>query len=485
MQEQELIELAERVCRLKAESQTVEVKAASHGCPRHLYDSLSSFSNQDAGGILLFGIDEKSGFRPVGVYDLQDLQKSVTEQCLQMEPAVRAVFTAAEYQGKMICSAEIPAVDIAERPCYYRGIGRIRGSYVRVGDADLPMTDQELYHFEAFRRHLHDDERPAERAALALLDSGRLQAYLQQCRRDRPGFARLDEAQAYEMLNITRNGIPTLAAVLNFGIYPQGFFPQLAITAVVPAGSEIGACTAEGVRFLDNERIEGTLAEMAQAAMRFCVRNMKKRTIINPKTGLREDRTEYPLGAVREAILNALIHRDYSLYSESIPIQILMFPDRLEIHSPGGLYGRMTLEQLGHAKLDLRNPALAVMTESLTEAENRSSGIPTMRREMAEYGLPAPVFENRREEFAVILYSSDAAVPSGRSGSQKGFAADLAAFCETPRSRREIASHLGIRTIFYADRNYIQPLVDSGILELTIPDRPKSRLQRYFTRRKE
>lgn len=56
------------------------------GCPKRLYDTLSSFSNQDSGGVLLFGIDEKSGFVPVGVYDAQDLQKKVTEQCNQMEP---------------------------------------------------------------------------------------------------------------------------------------------------------------------------------------------------------------------------------------------------------------------------------------------------------------------------------------------------------------------------------------------------------------
>ena len=84
-------------------------------------------------------------------------------------------------------------------------------------------------------------------------------------------------------------------------------------------------------------------------------------------------------------------------------MQICFFSDRLEIHSPGTLYGRMTVEQLGTARPDLRNPALAVMTEVLTGAENRYSGIPTMRREMTEYHLPAPKFENRRNEFVVTF----------------------------------------------------------------------------------
>ena len=78
---------------LKAETQTLELKAAAQGCPSRLYDTLSSFSNQDEGGILLFGIDEQRDFTPVGVYNAQDLMKHVTEQCGQMTPLVRPVFT--------------------------------------------------------------------------------------------------------------------------------------------------------------------------------------------------------------------------------------------------------------------------------------------------------------------------------------------------------------------------------------------------------
>ena len=95
----DLIDLAKSVCEQRAETQTIECKAAHNDCPKRLYDTLSSFSNQDSGGILLFGIDEKTGFQVVGVYDAQDLQKKVTEQCNQMEPPVRAVFTIAELDG--------------------------------------------------------------------------------------------------------------------------------------------------------------------------------------------------------------------------------------------------------------------------------------------------------------------------------------------------------------------------------------------------
>lgn len=474
---EELIDLANATMKQKAEGQTLEVKAAHVDCPKRLYDTLSSFSNQDTGGVILFGFNEQTDFDPVGVYDLQDLQKKVTEQCNQMEPPVRAVFTTAEIDGAPICAAEIPGLDLSERPCYYKGAGRVDGAYVRVGDADLKMTDYELYSFEAFRKHLHDDERPIERASLGMLDMDALKDYVRKKRIERPKFARLNDEQAYEMLQLTKDGVPTLAAIMNFGLYPQGYLPQMAITAIVVPGTQIGDVADDDARFIDNKRIEGTLTDMLEEAMAFCVRNMKTRTIIDLNTGKHVNKTEYPRGAIREAILNALIHRDYSHHTEGTPIQINFFTDRLEIHSPGSLYGRMTVEQLGIARLDQRNPALAVMAETLLGAENRYSGIPTIRREMAEYGLPEPVFQNRRNEFVVILYNQ--AVASVEE-TKKAEDDTLLAFCRTPRSRQEIADYLGIKATPYMMNKYVLPLIQQGLLRMTIPDKPKSRNQRYY-----
>ena len=165
-------------------------------------------------------------------------------------------------------------------------------------------------------------------------------------------------------------------------------------------------------------------------------------------------------------------------------MQINFFSDRLEIHSPGSLYGRMTVEQLGYAKMDLRNPALAVMAEVITGSENRYSGIPTMRRELAAYGLPAPVFENRRNEFVVIFYNSrtQGSVEAEQENPGGNRMMSLLAFCKTPRTRQEIADYLGVKTVFYAMRHYVQPLLDSGKLTMTIPEKPSSRKQKFCTK---
>lgn len=124
-----------------------------------LFDTLSSFSNQDDGGVIIFGLHENENFTVTGVDDVQALQKSVMEQCEQMEPTVRAVFTVTEIDGKNVVSAEIPPIDIMERPCYYKGKGRLKGSYVRVGDSDQHMSEYEVYNYEAYRKKYQDDIR--------------------------------------------------------------------------------------------------------------------------------------------------------------------------------------------------------------------------------------------------------------------------------------------------------------------------------------
>ena len=129
MTTEELLEKLELIQKLKCETSTLEIKSAEKGCPKHLYDSLSSFSNQDDGGTIIFGVDEKQNFKEVGVYDPQDIQKKINEQCLQMEPIVRPLLTVVEKDNKFFVSAEIPGVDLVERPVFYQGRGRVKGSY--------------------------------------------------------------------------------------------------------------------------------------------------------------------------------------------------------------------------------------------------------------------------------------------------------------------------------------------------------------------
>lgn len=476
---EELADLVSSIRVSKAESQALELKAAHQGCPKRLYDTLSAFANQDEGGVIVFGVDESSSFEPVGVYDVQDLQKHVAEQCEQMEPKVRAVFTSVEVEGKWIVSAEVPALDVSERPCFYSGKGRLKGSYVRVGDSDSPMSEYEVYSYTAFRKKYQDELQLVERAPAGGLSEQKLARYLLALRSSKPNLAKLNDDEILELLSVERGGVATLAGVMLFALYPQAYFPQLAVVATVPRENGSMELADEGVRFVDNDRIEGTLDEQLRGALAFVRRNMRSATVVNPQTGVREDRDQFPLEAVREIVLNALIHRDYSVHTQGMPVQVELLSDRLVVTSPGGLYGRLTVDTLGKVQLDTRNPVIATAMETLHETENRYSGIPTVRRLMREAGLPEPEFEDMRGEFKVTLRSTPIDLALAGEAESDSVRTGLVAFCAVPRSRQEIAEYLGIQQP-YAMRKYVTPLVESGVLHLERPDAPRSRNQRYY-----
>ena len=190
------------------------------------------------------------------------------------------------------------------------------------------------------------------------------------------------------------------------------------------------------------------------------------------------------------------MHRDYSIHSEGKPVQIIMYDDRMEIKSPGGIYGRIQVDQLGKVQPDTRNPVLAGALEVLKITENRYSGIPTIRRCMREYGLPEPVFEDKRGTFTVKLFRSQKQNDPNNSdrnntklnrtkhtneakSEYSNISDALIKFCASPRTRKEISDFLGIKSVSYAMRIYMEPLISSGKIKLTIPDKPKSSKQRY------
>lgn len=478
MTTQELIEKLEMIQKMKSETNTLELKSAEKGCPQRLYDSLSSFSNQDEGGIIIFGVDEDQDYKEVGVYDLQDIQRKINEQCLQMDPVVRPLLTVVEKDGKAFVSAEIPGVDLADRPVFYKGKGRLKGSYTRVGDSDEPMTEYEVYSYEAYRKKYQDDIRGVQRATLSSLDQDKLAHYIDLLKKDKPNLANLGDESIYELMSVTRNNETTLSAAMIFSPYPQAYFPQLCITAIAVPGTEIGNVGDSGERFLDNQRIEGSIPEMLNEAIRFVKKNMKNKTIINLSTGTREDRTEYPIAAVREAIINALVHRDYSIHTEGMPIQIIMYENRMEIRNPGGIYGRIKVDQLGKMQPDTRNPVLALALETLHITENRYSGIPTIRREMERFHLKEPKFADERGSFIVTFYKERDVKKTEPISEEVN---NLLVFCRTPRTRKEICEYLGLSSITYAIQTHVMPLVESGKIKMTNPEKPTSSKQLFYS----
>lgn len=471
MQADELKKIVLRIKTMKTETQNIELKAATKGCPTRLFDTLSSFSNQDEGGVIIFGVDESDDYTIKGVYNPQDLQKKVTEQCKQMEPSVRALFTVCEINDKTIVSAEIPGVDISKRPVFYKGVGRIKGSYVRVGESDEPMSEYEIYSYEAFRNRTRDDIRVVEGASLKLINKERMKQYLEAVRNERKNlYDNVSESEILEFMGIAKDNVLTLAGLMTFSMYPQAYFPQLCITAVSLPGTEQGEIGDDGERFIDNKRITGAISDMLEEAVEFVRTNSRTKTIIDDN-GHRVDKPEYPIKAVREAILNALVHRDYSVHTENVPIRIEMYRDRMEIINSGGLYGKISIDALGKVRPETRNAALANMLELLNITENRYSGIPTMRKEFANAGLPAPIFSVVHGEFKVVMKNG----LFEKKGSNEESLLD---FCSTPRTRAEIVAFVG-KSKNHVMAHIVGPLVKENKLRMTIPDKPKSSNQKF------
>ena len=477
MQEQELLELIRNIEIRKTESQTIELKSAEKGFPGRIYDTLSSFSNQDNGGILIFGIQEKPEFHIVGVYDASEVQTRIMEACQQMEPQVRAEITMCRIDGKTVVAAEIPGADVARRPVYYRGIGILKGSYIRVGDEDLPMTAYEIYSYEAYRKHAEDDLRTVARSELDVFDQNRISQYLQNIKSERKNLSEIPDDSILELAGVTKGGLYTLAGVLTFSMFPQIYYPQLCITAVSVPGLKIGDQTDDGLRFIDNKRITGTIPDMVDEAVSFVKKNSRVSTVIDAD-GQRRDRPEYPLRAVREAVLNALVHRDYSEYTQNTPVSIEMYRDRIVFRSPGTLFGRATVDMLGKSRPEARNAALINMLEILHITENRYSGIPTMYHELQKQRLPDPEFEVSRGDFVVTFRNS--IFPEEAAADKRDLEKAILQYCMVPRSRKELVAFTGLSQ-YYLNRKYLEPMLGNGSLKLTIPDKPRSSRQRFVS----
>lgn len=475
MENNEIRELIENIHSRKYESRNIELKSGKEGNPRRFYDTLSSFSNT-AGGIIIFGIDEKNDYEISGLKDINAMQRIVQEVSKEMEPVVRPTITPFEYkEGINLLIVEINEMDFLEKPCYYKPLGIMKGSFVRTGDGDELMTEFEIFQFQMFKKQSQTELEVFDNITFENnIDNLKLDAYLAKAVENKPNFANLPKNNVLDMLGLSRNNRPTLTCLLLFGKYPQEIAPLLTINCVKIKGNEYISSNNINERFLANESISGTISQMYSLAFRFIVANIKVKTIIN-ENGNREDKYEYPLTAIREILLNALIHRDYSYMVRSIPISIIIYDNRIEISNPGSILGNYKVEDLGKEYLPIRNAFLCRNSEDLLASENRHSGILTIIEDMKRNDLFPPLFESNRGFFKVTLYNR-----SSKDYKNKDFVENILQYCSVPRSKSSIANHFGFNeekaTYFY--NTYIKPLINDGLLFLTIPEHPGSKYQK-------
>lgn len=411
-----------------SESTEVEVKSGLHGFPKSALETMSAFANGN-GGTILFGLKDKT-FRPVKGFDAQRVHDAVSNAVrakLTPHPAVE--LSIEEFEGSRLVRADVEELPYFDKPCFVAGKGAYGGSYIRIGEGDHKLSEYEVSQLRDNRAQPAYDREPVENGHQDALNPRAVENLLDKARMLTPSaFSGVDPQVALKRLNVThestRRARPTLAGLLALGVYPQEFFPQLNVTFVAVPGTSLGETDAGGVAFTDNQSFNGPIPALITASLEAVRRNSNRAAVITGEG--RRDVYDYPDVAVREAMTNALMHRDYSPYARGIQVQMELYSDRLEIRNPGGLYGGVRVEELGRVfTSSSRNAALAKLLEEIemprtgaSVCENRGSGIARMAFAMEQAGKPAPEFRVTPTSVTVILRKAPLGAAASESPSE-------------------------------------------------------------------
>lgn len=395
----------------------IEVKSAADSFPKDALRSISAFANT-SGGIIVLGLSEKDGFKPVEGFDAKKMSDALANACrTQVTPPVNASIHIIEVDGAPVVAAYIPEISGSEKPCYVTRSHMYDGSYLRVGDGDRKMTEYEVDRFrELHRQPVHDLE-VVEGATIDDLDASQVSALLSRERYLNPlVFGKLDDEAALKALRVVREddaGVlrPTIAGLFSLGIYPQEFFPRLGVTFVSFSGTREAPFGPEQ-RYLDSCEIGGSIPVMVAESLRAIERNTSTAAVV--EGAFRRDVPEYPLEALREAIANALMHRDYSASARGGQVQINLYRDCIEVTNPGGLFGGVTVDMLGTPGVSAtRNQFLYKLLSSVAYpyelggaryvVENKGMGYMEIERSLAERGMKPPRAFDSPARFTLVV----------------------------------------------------------------------------------
>ncbi|MEV0566737.1 ATP-binding protein [Dactylosporangium sp. NPDC050588] len=398
-----------------SEATRVEVKSAAAGLPTSARESLSAFSNSPGGGTLILGLDDTPGFRPTGLADPRKMLADLAAMCRDdITPPLQPELTIGEVDGNAVVVALVNELPREQKPCYVTKKGINGGTYIRVGDSDRRLTAEEVHQLIVERGQPMFDSEPVPGATSDDFDRNAIEAYISRLREQNPRlWGNEDDETVLRMNRVVvpdASGVlrPSLAGLLSLGHYPQQHFPQLNVT-FVHYPTVTGESSPSGVRFLDNVSVNGSIPYMAREALAAIQRNMTRRALITGDG--RRDVWEYPPEALREAIVNALVHRDLSPGSRGTQVQIELYPDRLRIQNPGGLFGSLDINRLGEeGRSSARNALLLKLLEEVsipgedrTVCENRGSGIRAMISSLRRAGMGPPLFKDKVTSFEVVM----------------------------------------------------------------------------------
>ena len=378
----EVVDLKQRIA--QGENTTIEFKESFD---QEVIETAAAFANTDS-GIILIGVSDKREIRgiTIGKETLRDLSNRISQAT---EPRVIIEIKSVAVEEKSVLLIHIAESSI--KPVSVRG-----RCYKRVGNSNRVMSPQEISQMHLNANGQTWDRRLAGNAGSDDIDPKKVQWYLTQ-REEVRNVARPQDMDVTELLrNIkgsNREGMPTHAGILFFGNYPQSFLQNAQLRIVRFKGISVTHPV------LDRLDCSGALWEMVDAAEEFIRKNIRLLSFRTSRSFQRDDKFEYPLKALREAIINALIHRNYQKHSD---VRVFIFDTRVEVINPGTFPEGVSPDAPVHEPV---NPILSQFMYDIGFIERYGSGIKMMKRLSNEWGNKAPRYEFHPLETKIIFDS--------------------------------------------------------------------------------
>jgi predicted HTH transcriptional regulator len=386
-------------------------------------------------------------------------------------------------EGKTLLGVEV--YPSGSRPHWVKREGHIDGVYVRLGSTNRKADRELIAELQRSASGISFDEMPMPDLSSDDLDLGVAKKHFE-------GVRKLNEEELITLKLLTREQgrlVPTTGAMLLFGKQKDFHFPD----AWIQCGRFKGKDKAY---IFDHTEIQEDLPGSVESVMLFLKKHAFRGADFSEIR--RKDVWSIPLTILREALVNAIVHADYS--QKGAPIRVSFFDDRIEIENPGILLPGMTIEDVKQGVSRIRNRVIARVFRELDLIEQWGSGFRRILKDAEELGLPQPeIIEiGMRVRFTVYLSESIVVPTESHAGMEEN--APLSGeqvteqviehvteqvrslvICLEDKSlgRKEAMQRVGIssRPTFVYD--YLQPAIQAGLVEMTQPDSPKSPTQKY------
>ena len=350
-------------------------------------ETAAAFANTN-GGVIFIGVSDRREIRGVtiGRETLRDVSNRISQAT---EPRVIVDVESVEVVEKSVLVVHIAEVSI--KPVSVRG-----RCYKRVGNSNRVMSPQEIAQMHLNATGQSWDQLLVTRAGIDDIDEKKVEWYLTRRETTRNVAKPQDMSQTALLRNIdgiNDEDIPTYAGILFFGKYPQRFSQNAQLRVVRFKGISV---THPVIDRLD---CSGALWEMVDAAEEFIRKNIRLLSLRTSRSFQRDDKFEYPLDALREAIINALIHRDYQATAD---VRVFIFDNRVEVINPGTFPEGVNPNKPTHKPV---NPILSRFMYDIGFIERYGSGIRMMKRLSKEWGNKEPRYEFHPLETKIIFDS--------------------------------------------------------------------------------